>query len=87
MHTKYYLPTEEIKNCNAIIDGGNFFDQPIKNYFKTYDNIRNIASGQGDDYITGCLLGYNYFKKHYRAIAIGLNRTKTRRWSKSNTTN
>ena len=79
MHTKYYLPTEEIKNCNAIIDGENFFDQPIKNYFKTYDNIRKIASGQGDDYITGCLLGYNYFKKHYRVIAIDLNRTKTRR--------
>ena len=87
MHTKYYLPTEEIKNYNAIIDGGNLFDQPIKNYFKIYDNIRKIASGQGDDCITGCLLGYNYFKKHYRVIAIDLNRTKTRRWSKSNTTN
>ena len=36
----------------------------IKNYIKTYDNIRKITTGQGDDYTTGCLLNYNYFKKH-----------------------
>ena len=45
MHTKYYLPTEEIKDYNVIINGGNFFDQPIKNDFKIY-NIRKIATGQ-----------------------------------------
>ena len=46
------------------MDGRNFFDQPIKNGFKTYDNIRKIATGQGDDYTTECLLDYNYFKEH-----------------------
>ena len=47
-----------------MIDGRKNFDQPIKNDIKTYENIRKIATGQGDDYTTGCLLDYNYFKKH-----------------------
>ena len=41
-----------------------------KKRFITYDNIRNIAIGQGDDYTTGCLLDSNYFKEHYKLIAI-----------------
>ena len=45
----YYTQTVEIKVYNAMIDGMNFFDQPIKNYLKTYDNIRKIATGQADD--------------------------------------
>ena len=45
-----------------MINGENFFDQPIKNNKVTYDNIRKIATGQGDDYATGCLLDYPYFK-------------------------
>ena len=45
-----------------------FFDQPIENYMKTYKNIRKIITGQGDDYTTGCLLDYNYFKKDYKMI-------------------
>ena len=57
-----------------MIDGRNFFDQPIKNDLKTYDNIRKIATGQGDDYTTGCLLDYPYFKKYYKLIAIDLSK-------------
>ena len=38
-----------------MIDGKNFFDQPIKDNKVTYENIRKISSGQGDDYTTGCL--------------------------------
>ena len=53
----------EIKDYNVMIEGRNFSDQPIKNDLKTYDNIRKIATGQGDDYTTGCLLDYPYFKK------------------------
>ena len=41
-----------------MIDGKNFFDQPIKTNKITYENIRNIATGQGDDYTTSCLLDY-----------------------------
>ena len=73
-YTKYYHPTEEIKDYNVIIDRRNFFDQPVKNDFKTNDNIRKIAIGRGDDYTTGCLLDYNYFKNHYKLIAIDLSK-------------
>ena len=44
-----------------MINGENFFDQTIKNNKVTYENIRKIATGQGDDYTTGCLLDYSYF--------------------------
>ena len=52
-HNQYHLPTVQIKDYNVIIDGRNFFDQPIKNDLKTYDNIKKIVTGQGDDYTTG----------------------------------
>ena len=48
-----------------MIDWKCFFDQPIRNYMKTYNNIQKIATGQKDDNTTGCLLIYNYFKKPY----------------------
>ena len=46
-----------------------YFDQPIKNNKVTYENIRKIATGQGNDYTTGCLLYYSYFKDTYKMIA------------------
>ena len=52
-----------------MIDVQNVFDQPVRNDLITYDSIQKIAAGQGDDYTTGCLLDYNYFKK-YKMIAI-----------------
>ena len=55
-HTGYYVPKLEIKDYNVIIDGRNILYQPIKNDLKTYDNIRKIGTGQGDDYTTSCLL-------------------------------
>ena len=55
-----------------MIDGKNFFDQPVRNDKVTYENIRKIAIGQGDDYTTGCLLDYTYFKKYYKIIAVDL---------------
>ena len=51
-----------------------FFDQPIKNNKLTYDNIRKIAIGQGDDNTTGCLLDYPYFADTYKMIAVDLSR-------------
>ena len=57
-----------------MIDGKNFFDQPINSTLKTYENIREIATGQGDDYTTGCLLDYNYFKNYYKVIAVDLSK-------------
>ena len=57
-----------------MINGRNFFDQPIDSMTKTYENIRKIATGKGDDYTTGCLLDYPYFKENYKMIAIDLSR-------------
>ena len=55
-----------------MIDGKKFFGQPVKNDLITYENIRKIATGQGDDYTTGCLLDYNYFKNYDMIIATDL---------------
>ena len=52
-----------------------FFNQPVKNSIKTYYNIRKIATGQGDDYKTGWLLDYNYFKEY--TIAINFSKQQT----------
>ena len=57
-----------------MIDGKNVFDQPINSDLKRYENIRRIATGQGDDYTTGCLLDYSYFKENYKMIAIDLSK-------------
>ena len=73
-HKQYYLPSVEIKYCNILIDGRNFLDQPIKDGLKTYDNIKKIAMSQGDDYTTGCLLDYVYFKEYYKLIAKDLSK-------------
>ena len=50
------------------------FNQPVKNNKVTYGNIRTIATGEGDDYTTGCLLDYNYFRKYYKMIVVDLNK-------------
>ena len=55
-------------------DGKNFFDQPINSDFKTNENVRRTATGQGDEYTTGCLLNCSYFKENYRMIAIDLSK-------------
>ena len=57
-----------------MIDGKNFFDQPVKNDKATYENIRKITTGQRDDYTTGCLLDYVYFKKYYKMTAVDLSK-------------
>ena len=57
-----------------MIDQIFFFDQPIRNNKITYENIWKIATGQGDDYTTGCLLDYIYFRDYYKMIAIDLSK-------------
>ena len=74
VHTGYYLPNVEINDYNITINGENFFDQPIKNNKATYENIRKITTGQGDDYTTGCLLDYSYFIDTYKMIAVDLSK-------------
>ena len=71
---RYYLLNIDIKDYNVMIDGKIFFDQPAKNDKVTYENIRKIATGRGDDYATGCLLDYIYFKNYYKTIAVVLSK-------------
>ena len=75
-HSTYYLPKVEIKDYNVMIDDRNVFDQPINSMNTTYENIRKIATGKGDDYTTGSLLDYPYFKENYKITAIDLSRKK-----------
>ena len=73
-HIGFFLPKVEIKDYNVMIKGQNFFDQPVKNDMRTYDNIQTIATVQGDDYTTGCLLDYPYFNEYCKLIAIDLSK-------------
>ena len=59
----YFLLRVRIENYNIETDGRNFYDQPINDSIKQYDEIRKISTGQGDDYTTGCLLDFAYFGK------------------------
>ena len=75
-HIKYFLPRVNITNCNVLIDGRKFCEHPINDFVNQYDEIRKTATGQGDDYTTGCLLDYQYFKDHYQLIAVDLSKQK-----------
>ena len=63
-----------MKDYNVMINGQNFFDQPVKNDTRTYENSRNITTGQEDDCTTGGLLDYLCFKKYHKMIAIDLSK-------------
>ena len=65
---------KEIKDYNAMINGENFFDQPIKNNKVTNENIKKIATGRGDDYTNSCLLDYPYINDTYKMSAIDLSK-------------
>ena len=65
-----------IKLKETLIDGRNFYDQPINDQVRKYDEIRKTAIGKRDDYTTGYLLDYQYFKNHYELIAFDLSKHK-----------
>ena len=73
---KYFLPRGKIENYNVLIDGRSFHDQLINGLIEQYDEIRRVSSGQGDDYTTGCLLDYTYFKDNYRLTAVDLGKQR-----------
>ena len=75
-HTKYFLPRVNKASYNVLIDARNFYDQPINDLLKQYDEIRKTATGHGDDYATGFLLDHQYFKDHYNLIAVDLSKQK-----------
>ena len=51
--SRYYLPSEKVKEYNVMTDGKNFSNQTIKNDIKTYENILKITTGPADGYTTG----------------------------------
>ena len=69
--SKYYLPKIEIKHFNVLIDGKPFFEIPIKNK-EAYEAV--IEMSKNNDYTTGNLLDYEYFKDHYKLIVIDLSK-------------
>ena len=75
-HRKSFLPRVNIISYNVLTDGRNCYDQPINDQIKKYDEIRKIATGQGDDYTTGSLLHYHCFRDHYQLIAVDLSKQK-----------
>ena len=62
-HRRHFLPRVKIENYNIEIDGRNFYDQPINDSIKQFDEIRKISTGQSDDYTTCCLLDLAHFEK------------------------
>ena len=73
---RYQLPIGIIDNYNVIISGKSFYNQAVYPDLDQKLEIRNLTAGQSEDYITGCLLDYNYIKHHYRLIAIDLSTQK-----------
>ena len=73
---KYFFPRVKIGNYNIEIDGRNFYDQPINDSIKQYEEFRKVSTGQGYDYTTGSLLDYAYFKDNFRIIAADLRKQK-----------
>ena len=72
----YYLPRNDLNKYNAIIDGRNFYDNPIERDINKYKELKKVMTGKGEDYTTGSLLDYNYFKKHYKLVAVDLSKQK-----------
>ena len=87
---RYYLPKGIIDNYNVVINGKNFYDQPIDSGVKRLEEIRKLATRQGKDCkdcTTRCLFDYDYIKNHYEIINNDLSRQKNRYWLKSISTN
>ena len=73
---KYILPRGKIEDYNIEIYERNFYGQPINDLIKQYDEVKKVSIGKVDDYTTGCLLDFAYFKNNYRLIAADLSKKK-----------
>ena len=70
--SQFYFPNVMVKDYNVIIDKLAFFDLPIKTKEEAYEKIIDIS--RNNEYMTGNLLDYDYFKRHYKLIAIDLSK-------------
>ena len=73
---QYYLPRIDLNKYNVIIDGRNFYDNPIESDIEKYRELKKVMIGKGEDYTTRSFLDYNYFKKHYKLVAVDLSKQK-----------
>ena len=73
---KYYLPRIDLEKYNVIIDGRNFYDNPIESDTEKNRELKKVMIGKGEDYTTGSLLDFNYFDKHYKLVAVDLSKQK-----------
>ena len=73
---KCYLPRNDLEKYNVIIDGRNFYDNPIESDIEKYRELKKVMIGKGEDYTTGSLLDCNCFDKHYRLVAVDLSKQK-----------
>ena len=73
---KYYLPRIDLNKYNVIIDGRNFYDNPIESDIEKYRELKKVMIGKGEDYTTGSLLDFNYFDKNYKLVAVDLSKQK-----------
>ena len=73
---RYYLPRIDLNKYNVIIDGRNFYDNPIESDIEKYRELKKVMIGKGEDYTTGSLLDYKYFDKHYKLVAVDLSKQK-----------
>ena len=73
---KYYLPRIDLEKYNVIIDGRNFYDNPIESDIKKYRELAKVMIGKGEDNTTGSLLDLNYFNKYYKLVAVDLSKQK-----------
>ena len=69
---QFYLPRVMVKDYNVIIEKLAFFDLPIKTEEEAYEKIIDIS--KNDEYTTGNLPDYDYFKKYYKLIAVDLSK-------------
>ena len=73
---KYHLPRIDLEKHNVIIDGRNFYDNPIESDIEKYRELKKVMIGEGEDYTTGSLLDFNYFDKHDKLVAVDLSKQK-----------
>ena len=73
---KYYLPRIDLNKYNVIIDGRYFDDNPIESDIEKYREFKKVMIGEGEDYTIGSLLDFDYFKKHYKLVAVDLSKQK-----------
>ena len=68
----YYLPRAEIKDYKVLIDERNFYDQTVNGSIVRYDELLKMTTGRSEDYITGCLLDYDYYIEDFNIVGIDL---------------